>query len=284
MSEDEEKTTLLRERMKEDLRLRNYSKHSEKLYIHHVRKFSEFWRQSPESLGLEEVRKYLLHMLEQQVSQSHYKHAVAALRFLYKFTLGREWVKEKITYPRREFTLPVVLTVEEVSLILSKVKDRRHRMILRTIYGAGLRLTEALELKVSDIDSKERRIRVGSGKGKKERYAMLSESLLLELREYWKTYRSKEWLFPAKDPTGHIRQTAIQKAFQQALKLSGVTKAASVHTLRHSFATHLLENGTDLRLIQELLGHKLLKSTLIYTHVSTKVFRQVKDPLTFLEQ
>ena len=278
------KTTPLRERMREDLRLRNYAKHSEKLYLHHVSKFSEYWNRSPEELGLEEVRKYLLYLLEQQVSQSHYKQAVAGLRFFYKYTLGQDWVKEKIAYPRREFTLPVVLTAEEVSLILSQVKDERHRVILRTIYGAGLRLMEALELKVSDIESSEKRLRVCSGKGRKERYALLSESLLEELREYWKIHRPRHWLFPAKDPTGHIGQTGIQKAFQQAVKLSGVKKAASVHTLRHSFATHLLENGTDLRLIQELLGHKTLKSTLIYTHVSTKVFRQVKDPLKFLAQ
>ncbi len=157
-------------------------------------------------------------------------------------------------------------------------------MILRTIYGTGLRLMEALQLKVTDVESQERRIRVNCGKGKKDRYAMLSESLLEELREYWKTYRPNDWLFPAKDPSRHVGETTIQKAFHDALKISGVPKAASVHTLRHSFATHLLENGTDLRLIQELLGHRTLKSTLIYTHVSTKVFRQVKDPLSFLSQ
>lgn len=278
------KTTPLRERMREDLRLRNYAKNSEKLYLHHISKFSEYWKKSPEHLGLEEVRKYLLHLLERKVSQSHYKQAVAALRFFYKYTLGQDWVKEKIAYPRREFRVPVVLTTQEVSLILSKVKREQHRVILRTIYGTGLRLMEALQLKVSDIESAERRIRVGSGKGKKDRYTMLSETLLEELRSYWKTYRPQDWLFPAKDPRRHVGETAIQKTFHDALKLSGVPKAASVHTLRHSFATHLLENGTDLRLIQELLGHRTLKSTLIYTHVSTKVFRQVKDPLSFLRQ
>ena len=281
---NKQKTTPLRERMREDLRLRNYAKHSEELYLYHVRKFSEYWHQSPEKLGVEEVRKYLLNLLEQKVSQSHYKQAVAGLRFFYKYTLGQEWVKEKIAYPRREFKLPVVLTAEEVSLVLSKIKSEQHRLILRTIDGAGLRLMEALELQVSDIDSNERRLRISCGKGRKERYAMLSESLLEELREYWKKYRPKHWLFPGRNQSKHVGETVIQKVFQQAVKQSGIPKAASVHTLRHSFATHLLENGTDLRLIQELLGHKTLKSTLIYTHVSTKVFRQVKDPLTFLVQ
>ena len=280
---DTEKTTPLRERMREDLRLRNYSKHSEKLYLFHVRRFAEYWKRSPEELGLEEVRKYLLHLLERKASQSHYKQAVAALRFLYKYTLSREWVKEKIAYPRRAFRLPVVLTREEVAKILAEVKREQFRVVLLTIYGAGLRLMEALELKVGDIDSKERRIRIRSGKGDKERYAMLSESLLSELRRYWKLYRPKDWLFPAKNPKRHVGETCIQKCFHQARKAAGICKAASVHTLRHSFATHLLESGTDLRVIQELLGHKTMKSTLIYTHVSTKVFRQVKDPLAELQ-
>ena len=285
MSKDEEKTTPLRERMKEDLRLRNYAKRSEELYLYHVRRFSEYWRQSPDKLGLNEVRKYLLPLLERKVSQSHYRHAVAALRFFYKFTLGQEWIKEQIKYPRREFVLPVVLTQEEVSQILSQVSNCQYRIILRTIYGAGLRLMETLELKVADIDSQEMRLRVRLGKGKKERFALLSESLLAELREYWKTYQPKDWLFPGKFHSRHVCASGVQKAFQQALQLAGVKKAASVHTLRHSFATHLLENGTDIRLIQELLGHtKRLKSTLIYVHVSTKIFRQVKDPLTFLAQ
>lgn len=278
----EKKTTALRERMREDLRLRNYSKHSEELYIYHVGCFAKHWSKSPEVLGLDEVRSYLLSLLERKISQSSYKQAVASLRFLYKYTLGQDWVKEKIAYPRREFKLPVVLTTEEVARILSNVKNQQYLIILRTIYGSGLRLMEALELKVTDIDSAEKRLRINCGKGKKERYAMLSENLLLELREYWQKYRPNHWLFPAKDLTKHIGETAIQRAFHEARKISNIQKKASVHTLRHSFATHLLENGTDLRLIQELLGHTMLKSTLVYTHVSTKMFRQVKDPLSFL--
>lgn len=175
----------------------------------------------------------------------------------------------------------MVLTQEEVAAILSKVTNRQYRTLLVTIYGAGLRLMEALELRTSDIDSKEMRIRIRSGKGDKERYAMLSPSLLRELREYWKRYHPKDWLFPsARDPKKHVAETGLQRTFHAAREAAGIKKAASVHTLRHSFATHLLESGTDLRVIQELLGHKTMKSTLIYTHVSTRVFRQVKDPLS----
>lgn len=278
----EKKTTLLRERMREDLRLRNYSKHSEELYLFHVRCFAEFTGRSPAQSGLEDVRRYLLHLLDRKTNQSTYKQAVAALRFLFKYTLRREWVKEKIAYPRRPFRLPVVLTQEEVGTILSRIKSERHRVILRTIYATGLRLNEALNLKVTDIDSKEMRLRVRSGKGDKERYAMLPASLLKELREHYKKYRPEDWLFASKTPGRHVGETCVQKAFHQARREAGIRKAASVHTLRHSFATHLLEHGTDLRLIQELLGHKTLKSTLIYTHVSTKVFRTVQDPLTFI--
>ena len=282
MKTDPKKTTALRERMREDLRLRNYSKHSEELYIFHVRRFAEFCKKSPSECGLEDVRRYLLHLLDCKTNQSTYKQAVAGLRFLFKYTLSREWVKEKIVYPRKPFRLPVVLTQEEVARILSGIKREQHRIILRTIYATGLRLNEALNLRVSDIDSKEMRLRILTGKGNKERYAMLTESLLKELREYYAKYRPKEWLFPSKAPDRHVGETCIQKAFHQARCSAGIKKAASVHTLRHSFATHLLEHGTDLRLIQELLGHKTLKSTLIYTHVSTKVFRTVQDPLTFI--
>lgn len=278
----DKKATPLRERMREDLRLRNYSKHSEELYLFHVRRFAEFCQRSPAQCGLEEVRRYLLYLLNRNTNQSSYKQAVAALRFLFKYTLNREWVKEKIAYPRKPFRLPVVLTQEEVRRILARIKLGQHRMILRTIYAAGLRLNEALNLKVADIDSKELRLRIRNGKGDKERYALLTQSLLEELREYYKCYRPKDWLFPAKRSGCHVGETCIQKAFHQARKEAGITKAASVHTLRHSFATHLLEHGTDLRLIQELLGHKTMKSTLIYTHVSTKVFRTVKDPLSFI--
>ena len=199
-------TTPLRERMREDLRLRNYSKHSEELYLYHVRKFAEFSKRSPDKCDLDEVRRYLLFLLDRKTNQSTYKQAVAALRFLYKYTLSREWVKEKIAYPRKPFRLPVVLTTEEVQKILSLISNEQHRIILRTIYAAGLRLNEALNLRVADIDSKELRLRVLNGKGNKERYAMLPASLLAELRAYYAKYRPADWLFL------HYRNTCLQSA------------------------------------------------------------------------
>lgn len=278
-----EKTTALRERMKEDLRLRGYAAHSEKVYLWHVAAFAQFFGKSPERLGENEIRQYLLYLREdRRCSQSHYKQAVAGLRFLYKYTLGKEWLKEKIHYPKLRRKLPVVLTREEVAAIISKVPSYQHKVVLETIYAAGLRLMEALQLRVSDIDSKEMTLRVRSGKGGTERLAMLSPKLLTTLREYYKTYRPAEWLFPRKDGKLHIGETNLQKAFHRALKDLRIQKKASVHTLRHSFASHRLEEGTDLRLIQELLGHRTLKSTLIYTHVTPKVFRTVKDPLDSL--
>lgn len=279
----DKKTTVLRERMREDLRLRNYSKHSEELYIFHARKFAEHYHKSPQFLGLNEIRSYLVFLREKaDVSQSSYKQTVAALRFLYKYTLGKEWLKEKIPYPKRRKRLPVVLTQEEVAAIFSKIKIYQQRVVLETIYGAGLRIMEALALKISDLNSKEMTIHIRAGKGAEERFAMLSPKLLQLLREYWKVYRPADLLFPRPDGEKHVGETCIQKAFHKALGDAGIKKKASVHTLRHSFASHQLEQGTDLRIIQALLGHKSLKTTLIYTHVSPKVFSKVSDTLAAL--
>jgi len=277
------KTTALRERMKEDLRLRNYSPRSEEAYIYHVSRFAKHYGKSPEILGEKEIRQYLLYLREdKRVSQSNYKQSVAALRFLYKYTLNQEWLKDRIPYPKRDFVLPVVLTQEEVVNIFSNVSNDRNRVVLETIYAAGLRLMEALLLRVEDIDSKETRLRVRRGKGGRERYALLSPTLLCLLRKYWQKDKPQGWMFVGKTPSGHLSESVIQRAFKEAASKAGITKKASVHSLRHSFASHLLEHGTDLRLIQELLGHKTLKSTLIYTHVTTKVFQRIQDPLALL--
>jgi integrase/recombinase XerD len=273
------KTTLLRERMREDLRLRDYSPHTEEAYLFHVRKFAEHFRKTPELLGEEEIRSYLLFLRERGVSQSSYKQAVAALRFFYRHILKHPVLTEQIPYPRKKSTLPVVLTREEVKAILSAVAKPRDRMVMEILYGAGLRLHEALSLKVEDINSNEMLIRVRSGKGAKERRSLLSRRLLESLRGYYRVYHPCDWLFPGRDGKKHLEESVIQRAFKQALSKASVDKRASVHTLRHSFATHLLESGTDLRVIQGLLGHKSLQSTLIYTHLTTTAFRVVQDPL-----
>jgi len=266
--------------MREDLMLRNYAKHTEKLYLWHVGEFAKYWKKAPSLLGLEQVRSYLLYLREQkQCSQSHYKQAVAGLRFFYKYTLNQEWLKEKIPYPRKRLKLPVVLSSEEVREILAAVEGDRNRVVLETIYGSGLRLMEALNLRVADIDSKEMLLHIRSGKGGVARHATLSSTLLEILRKYFRVYRSRDFLFPSKDGKRQMCETVIQKSFSKALAKTGIKKKASVHSLRHSFASHHLERGSDLRLIQELLGHRSLKSTLIYTHVTPKVFRQAHDLL-----
>jgi len=260
--------------MEEDLVLRNYSSCTKKAYLWHVRAFEKFYSQSVTELQEEEIRKYLLHMRE-NYSLSQMKQAVGALRFVYKYTLNQEWLKERISYPRGEKSLPKVITQEEVKLLFQAVSNLKTRTVLQTIYASGLRLEEAIKLKVSDIDSSQMLLRIRHGKGNKERQAMLSPNLLTLLRDYYKVYRPKDYLFPGMKT--HVSGTVIQRAVAEAGKKIGVE--VSPHTLRHSFATHLLEQGTDIRLIQELLGLSALRTTLIYTHVSTSIFRSVKDLL-----
>jgi site-specific recombinase XerD len=235
-------------------------------------------------LELEDARKYLWYLKEEKkVSLAHFRQAVGALRFFYKYTVGKEWIKERISYPKLSKNIPVVLTQEEVSLLFRKIEDLREKTILSVLYGAGLRLMEALSLTVSDINSQEMYIHVKNGKGRRERKAHLSPALLEQLRAYYKVYRPRTWLFYGKKGD-HLGDTFVQRACLQAAKRAGITKRVTPHTLRHSFATHLLEQGTDIRVIGELLGHASLKTTMVYTHVSTKVFRSVAGTLDTLPQ
>lgn len=269
----------LRQRMIEDLTLRNHSKNTLKAYVWHVEKFSKHFNKSPEELGFEEVRSYLVFLREvERCEISHYKQAVAGLRFFYKYTLGKEWIKDRIRYPKSIKRLPRAVSQEEVKLFLDNVEHRMSKMVLRLIYASGLRQMEALCLKTPDINSKEKFILVRAGKGMKERKALLSESLLLELREYWKVYRPKDFLFPGASE-GHLGETALLRACHLTNQKLNAKNPITPHVLRHSFATHMLESGTDIRVVQELLGHESLKTTLIYTHVSTKLYRSLKDPL-----
>lgn len=275
---DERSRDLLK-RMIEDLRLRNHAENTAKAYIWHVAKFAKHFKKSPDLLGYEEVRAYLVHLREvEQVLISHFKQAVAALRFFYKYTLGKEWLKDKIRYPRVIKKLPRAVTKEEVAVFLAAVEHEKCRMVLRLIYASGLRLMEALTLKVSDINSTEKYIMVRAAKGMKERKALLSDTVLKELRQYWLRYRPKEYLFPG-ESKGHLGESMLQNACHRASDKIGKRPPITPHVLRHSFATHMLENGTDIRIVQELLGHSSLSTTLIYTHVSTKLFRSLKDPL-----
>jgi integrase/recombinase XerD len=272
----------LRQRMTEDLKVRNRSPRTIKTYISHVAKFAGHFRKSPELLGPEEIRQYQVYLVnERHVSWSHFNQAVCALRFFYRHTLGRDWVVAHIPFPRQPKKLPVVLSQAEVQRFLEAIRKLKYRAILMTAYAAGLRLSEVTHLQVSDIDSQRMMIRV-RGKGQKDRYVMLSPTLLTLMRSYWRSERPKTWLFPGRRPHLPLEVSSVQRACRQAGLDAGLTKRMTVHMLRHCFATHLLEAGKDIRLIQALLGHANLSTTQRYTHVSAQTVRATESPLDLL--
>jgi integrase/recombinase XerD len=270
----------LREQMKGDLELRGLSRRTQEIYLSQVRDFSRHFNRSPLHLGEKEIKEYLLYLIrEKRASYSLVNQCYCALKFLYETTLGRKWVMEKVPCTKRERDLPVVLDREEVEAVFSVTRNVKHRAILMLIYSSGLRVSEAARLKVSDIDSKRMVLRIRRSKGKKDRYSILSHVALEALREYWREYRPKDWLFPSRFPGKPLTERAIQRVFKKAKTLVGIKKPVSINTLRHTFATHLLEAGTDLHHIQLLLGHKSPKTTTIYLHVSRKELIRIVSPL-----
>ena len=270
----------LREKMLEDLQLRGITPRTQKKYIREVRDLANYFKKSPEELGEKEVKKYLVHLLEdRKLSTGTYKNYVAGIKFLYKTTLNREEVVEKIKYPKAKIKLPVVLDLSEVKTLLSVMENLKHRAILTITYSAGLRISETSHLKVTDIDSKRMMVRVQQGKGYKDRYTILSQTALECLRQYWRAYRPKEWLFEGQKEDTHICISSIRQIFLEAKERAGITKPASPHTLRHSFATHLIEAGTSLHHVQLLLGHRSPTTTTVYLHVSRMNLAQVTSPL-----
>jgi site-specific recombinase XerD len=248
-----------------------------------VARFARHFGKSPEQLGEQEVRAYLLYLLnERKVAWGTYKQALAALRFLYRWVLNNGDVVHDIRAPRPERRLPVVLSFEEVHRFFAAIPSFKHRTLLMFAYAAGLRISEAANVRVADIDSQRMVIRVVQGKGKKDRYTVLSPLLLEMLRHYWWAARPKDYLFPGRGKSGVVRSSSVQQACNEAREKAGLSKQITPHTLRHSFATHLLEAGTDLRVIQALLGHSSPQTTAIYTRVSTKLISQVKSPLDLL--
>ena len=268
----------LRQRMVEDLTIRNLSPATQRCYVHAVSKFSQFFQRSPDRLGLEEVRAYQVHLVGRKVSWSLLNQTVCALRFFYGVTLGRSDVPERIAYARTPRKLPAVLSADEVVGFLEAVKGLRNRVALTTAYAAGLRASEVARLKVADIDSDRMIIRVEQGKGRKDRYAMLSQQLLVILRAYWKLTRPERWLFSRRDGAGPMDPQTLNVACRVARASLDLDKRVTVHTLRHSFATHLLEAGTDLRIIQVLLGHASPVTTALYAQVSTAVICRTASP------
>jgi integrase/recombinase XerD len=276
--------TPLRLRMTQDMQLRNFATGSINIYVSCVARFAKHFAKSPESLGPEDVRAYLLHLIEQRhVSWSYYNLHLQALRFLYNVTLGRPAALEHVVCPRSPKRLPVVLSPDELTRFFAAVGTLKHRASLMTAYAAGLRVAEVAALRIGDVDSRRMALRVQQGKGRKDRYVMLSPVLLEVLRAYWKAARPRTWLFPNPSGDGPLTPSAVIKACRRARRASGLEKDVTVHTLRHSFATHLLEAGTDLRAIQVLLGHDGPRTTAVYAHVSPAAVRATVSPLDRLD-
>jgi site-specific recombinase XerD len=273
--------------MIEDLRLRNRSPGTISAYVAQVARFAKFYGRSPEDLDEEHVRAYLLRIIENgQISWSHYNVIVCALRFLYRVTLGKDWPIERLPYAKRPKKLPSVLSPAEIVRLLECVSRLRERMVLITMYATGLRISEAIRLRPTDIDSQRMTVHVRQGKGGKDRMVALAPALLEALRQYWQMVRPREWLFPGcgTRPHQHVQPRTVAQACAEAARRAGLSKRVTPHTLRHSFATHLLEANENLCTIQALLGHKQLRSTAIYTHVTPAKVRSTRSPLHALAQ
>jgi len=270
------------EELKRELIIRKYSKKTINAYIYHNKEFLNFCKKEYKDIADEDIKNYLYFLTEKKnVSASTLNIAISALKFYYGEILKKNFVYE-IKRPKKDKKLPVVLSQEEVSKILSSVENIKHKAILMLVYSSGLRVGEVVKLKPEDIDSNRKIIHIRGAKGRKDRYTMLSDKILETLREYWKQYKPQKWLFKGANPERHITTRTVEKIFKHACEKAVIRKDVTVHTLRHSFATHLLESGTDLRYIQELLGHKSSKTTEIYTHVSTKDIGKIKSPLDSL--
>lgn len=273
----------LREQMKMDLKLKGYSPKTQAAYLGYMKKFVRYFGRSPAKMGEEEIREYLYHLVtERDLGDSSINSAYSALKFFYKTTLCRDWNVAKIPRRKPEKKLPVVLDGSEIKQLFAVTTNLKHRALLMTTYSAGLRVSETAHLKVCDVDSKRMQLRVAQGKGKKDRYALLSPVTLNLLRDYWRQYRPFSWLFPGYSPDRPISTRSIQKVFKDAKRKAGIKKPATVHTLRHSFATHLLEAGTDIYRVQKLMGHTTPKTTAIYIHLRRQDLLKVISPLDSL--
>lgn len=276
--------TPLRQRMLEDLQLRNYSPTTVRIYLHAITEFARHFGAPPDQLDAEHIRRYQVFLIkEKQVSQPTFVQVVCALRFFYIHTLNRKIAMDRIPFPRRERKLPLILSRDEVQALLEAPHNLRHRTLLAIMYASGLRVSEVARLKVADIDRARNVIWVRSGKGRKDRQALLPPKLHDLLRCYWRSERPTDWLFPSKDPSRPISPKAIFLACRKAAQLAGIAKAVHPHSLRHAFATHLLEAGVDLRTIQTLLGHADLTTTARYLQVSDTAVRATTSPLESLD-
>ena len=275
-------TTPLRQRMLDDMKVRNMSPLTQAAYIRAVKNFSAFFGRSPDKLTFEDVRSYQLHLIAHGAKPQTLNQIICALRFFYAVTMRMPEAKTELLLARRADILPAVLSPAEVARFLDAVVNIKYRAAFATIYAAGLRISELAGLKVGDIDSGRMVIHIRQGKGSKDRFVMLSEQLLVILRAYWRAERPKDWLFPGPDPERPITPRSLQHAFHAAVEAARLDKKVTVHTLRHCFATHLLERGVDIRVIQDLLGHRHITATSRYARVAVNTIRQIQSPLEHL--
>lgn len=274
------------ETVRRELRLRNYSHKTIKSYLSCLRSFVKYFApRHPREVTEGDVRNYFLHLIEKEkLAVGTVNQVFSALRFLYVELYHCSFVISQLPRPRKEHKLPDVMNEGEVERLFNAVDNLKHRTMLMLAYASGLRVSELVKLRVEDIDGDRGMIHIRDAKGKRDRYTIFPESLRLQLLTYWKAYELGKtgWLFPGQEPNHHLAERSIQTVFGRAAKGAGITKRASMHTLRHSFATHLLEHGTDLRYIQELLGHNSVKTTEIYTHVSNRTLGKIRSPLDYL--
>ncbi len=276
--------TPLRQRMIDDMRLRHLSPHTVASYLGQVTRFAAHFGRSPETLGPEDIRTYQVHLTTaRRLSVSSVLIAVAALRFLYKVTLRKDWrFDEFIPLPKKPQTLPVVLSPEEVQHFLACVVSVKHRTILTVCYAGGLRISEVVRLRIADIDSQRMVLRIEQGKGQKDRYVMLSSRLLTILRDWWRREKPTHWLFPGEVAGAPVTRSAVERVCQHARRRSGIAKPITPHSLRHAFAVHLLESGTNVRTIQLLLGHRSLATTARYLRIATSSVCATPSPFDLL--
>ncbi|MGP0003070.1 MAG: tyrosine-type recombinase/integrase [Acetobacteraceae bacterium] len=277
--------TPLRHRMSEDMQIRNLAPHTQRSYLQQISQFARHFGKSPDLLGPDDIRAYQLHLTRDKcLSASSILVAVAAIRFLYKVTLKRDWdMDDLIPACRKPQKLPVVMSQDEVNRFLVAIENPKHRVILTVCYAAGLRVSEAVRLTADAIDSKRMVIRVDASKGRKDRYVMLSPKLLDILRVYWRKARPQHWLFPGDLPGQPISTSAVECVCRQVREQAAITKPVTPHSLRHAFAVHLLESGTDVRTIQLLLGHRSLSTTARYLRLATSQVCATASPLDFLQ-
>jgi site-specific recombinase XerD len=274
----------IKEKMKQEMEIRGLSNLTQINYLGCVRQYVKYFMKAPDELSLDDIHTYQLYLIrERHCADSTFNQHVAALKFLYGVTLKRDWKIELIPYHKRSKRLPVVLSQEEVVRMYKAIRNIKHKTILLTLYSTGVRASELAHLKVTDIDSKRMLVRIDQGKNRKDRYVTLSEKLLVALRQYWVSERPRTWLFPGYDKNVPLTRHTVLKVILDAKQKAGIQKPATTHTLRHSYATHMLEDGVDIRKIQIMLGHRSLRSTAQYLHVATNCLSETKNPLDSLK-